>query len=375
MNERYDIAVVGGGLAGLSLLYHLNEAGRLTDRRIALIDPERKGAHDRTWSFWEKEEGPFEHLVHHHWPEVDVANREKHRTCVLAPYTYKLIRSNDFYAEMNSMLEGLPQVEHLKTRVLDVNGQTVNTSTGSLTAEYIFDSRPTPYDYRELDHPYLDQHFRGWYVETAAAVFDPNRATLMDFRTPQRGETRFLYVLPFSTRRALVEVAIFSNDHLSAAEYDRIMADYLAEHWTANYQVTHTEAGNIPMTTEPYPLRDGNHIYIGLGGGAARPSTGYTFYGLQRQLMSLAADFPRMRDLRPWSARHTLYDATLLRILQDSRLPGDEVFVDLFDRNPPARVLAFLNGESTLAQELLLMSTTPVGTFGKTFVGELKNFL
>ncbi len=69
--NHYDIAVLGGGLAGLSVLYHLELAGKLKGKRVLLVDAEgRKTAQDRSWSFWEAEPGPFETLVHHQWPLV-----------------------------------------------------------------------------------------------------------------------------------------------------------------------------------------------------------------------------------------------------------------------------------------------------------------
>ena len=67
----------------------------------------------------------------------------------------------------------------------------------------------------------------------------------------------------------MIEIAIFSNEHLQQETYDRLIAEYIAAHWTSKpYRVYHTEAGNIPMTTYDYPRRNGNLIYIGLGGGS-----------------------------------------------------------------------------------------------------------
>ena len=376
MSNRYDIAVVGGGLAGLSVLYHLAKAGKLSGRRTVLIDPERKAGHDRTWSFWEREAGPFEALVYHRWDRVMLHNYQKASTCVLAPYAYKLIRSTEFYAHVNEVLDSVPEIERCYARASELvpvdGGVSFKIDGRPCFATHVFSSQPQPLDYREVQEPYLDQHFRGWFIETEEEAFDPEVATLMDFRTPQQGETRFFYVLPFSTRRAMVEIAIFSNDHLKTQEYDTLIGDYIAAYWTTGaYTTEHTEAGNIPMTPYPLTQREGNLVYLGLEGGAARPSTGYTFYGLQRQLQRLAGDFPDFGSVSLWPARHLLYDATLLRILQEGKLPGDEVFVDLFARNPPARVLAFLNGESSVLEELRLMSTTDIGVFGRTFVGEV----
>lgn len=375
MND-YDIAVIGGGLAGLSLLYHLEGAGKLSGKRVLLVDPERKTTHDRTWSFWEAGEGPFENLLHHRWERVSLHNSENDCTCDLRPYAYKVILSNAFYDHVNGVLDRLAGLTRIKSKATDLSPGAGRVSFAldgqTFTAGHVFSSLPRPLDHRQLRQPYLDQHFRGWFIDTETDVFEPDRATLMDFRTPQCGETRFFYVLPFTKRRAMVEIAIFSNDHLTTTEYDTLIGNYIAEHWTkGNYEVYHTEQGNIPMTTYDYLRRRGNLIYIGLGGGAARPSTGYTFYGLQRQLMRIADAFPDVSDTKIWPEKHRLYDATLLRILQERKLPGDKVFVDLFRANPPARVLAFLNGESSLLQELQLMRTTDIGVFGRTFVSEL----
>lgn len=373
--KQYDIAVIGGGLAGLSLLYHFERAGKLVSKRVALIDPERKEGHDRTWSYWEREPGPFEELVYHRWPRVTVSNSSHDCTCVLAPYTYKLIRSTEWYAHVNEVVDGIPGLERIHARAEDIENYPTHTEFSvdgeRYSADYAYSSRPRPLDHREVAAPYLDQHFRGWIIETEEEVFDPEEAALMDFRTPQEGETRFFYVLPFSKRRAMVEIAIFSNDHLEIPEYDQLITNYIAEHWTrGKYATVHTEEGNIPMTTYDFPLREGRLVHIGLGGGAARPSTGYTFYGLQRQLQRMAADFPDTAAVPAWSRKHLLYDATLLRILERGKLPGDEVFVNLFRDNPAPRVLAFLNGESRFIDDLKLMSTTDIGVFGSTFVGE-----
>ncbi|MEL7162190.1 MAG: lycopene cyclase family protein, partial [Bacteroidota bacterium] len=356
--------------------YHLQRAGKLTDQRILLVDPAgRKSGHDRSWSFWEKDPGPFEELVYHRWPRVYVNNSQQNLECDLGEYEYKFIRSTEFYAHVNQVIDEIPGLELLTARAEDIQstaeGVTFTVAGEDYRADLAFSSLPLHLRPRHIKQPYLDQHFRGWFIETEENTFDPQVASLMDFRTPQHGESRFFYVLPWSKREAMVEIAIFSNNHLTAAGYDELIAAYLAEHWTDRYRVTKTEQGNIPMTTYPFGERDGNLIYIGMRGGATRPSTGYTFYGLQRQLQRLAADFPRIGKLRPWPRRHILYDATLLRILQEQRLPGDEVFVDLFATNPAPRLLAFLNGETSIPQEMGIMSSTYIPAFGMGFLREL----
>ena len=68
-------------------------------------------------------------------------------------------------------------------------------------------------------HPLLKQHFIGWFIKTSNPVFNVNCATFMDFSIPQKGNTRFMYVLPFSEREALVEYTLFSSNLLQENEY------------------------------------------------------------------------------------------------------------------------------------------------------------
>ncbi len=374
--KEYDLAVIGGGLAGLSLLYHLHRAGKLRGQRVLLVDPERKQGNDRTWSFWERGQGPFEDIVLQRWNRVTLHNADADLACDLGAYTYKLIRSADFYAKTQAAISEVAGLDRRYARANDIRtvpeGVQFTVDGETVIAKHAFSSLPHPLDYRQVTAPYLDQHFRGWYVETEEDTFDPSVATLMDFRTPQLDQTRFFYVLPFSERRAMIEIAIFSNEHLITEEYDRLIQEYVAEHWTrAAYRIEHSEAGNIPMTTYAFPRRDGSLVHIGLGGGDARPSTGYTFYNVQRKMMEIAEAYPRLPDLSPWPERHLLYDATLLRLLQEGVLPGERVFVNLFRDNPTERVLAFLNGNTSLVEELRLMSTVPIGPFASTFAREL----
>lgn len=379
----FDYIIAGGGAAGLSLLWHLHTRGLLSDRRVLLIDPVRRTDNDRTWCFWEKEAGPFEDIVHHRWNHFTVAAAAgPPQQLEIAPYTYKMIRSAAFYDKVYRMMEQYPGVQFLQEGVSlveqDAERIRVRTTSGrTLSGQWCFDSRPRPVADRRQVH-YLDQHFRGWFIRSAAPVFDPQQATFMDFRTGQRGETRFFYVLPFSPTEALVEIAIFSNNHLSRSAYDELLTDYLRNCLpeTLPYSVIETEGGNIPMTDYPFARHDGRIIYLGMAGGDTRPSTGYTFLNIQRRLARLtgrlaAGEDPRLAEGR-WEERFGLYDATLLRVLQEGYYPADRLFYRLFRRNPPARLLAFLNGESRFAQELAVMQSVPLLPFVRAMAGVLK---
>lgn len=389
--QPIDYAILGGGGAGLSLLCHLHWAGALENKQVLIVEPAKKQQHDRTWSFWESGEGPFEHLVKHRWPSVGVHNLQKQSAYHMAPLAYKVIHSPDFYDYCQDLIDRLPNVHILPERAEQIVAHQDQVSFSAAgqpySAQWAFSSLPHPLRAEAVQVPYLDQHFRGWFIETEQPAFDPQHATIMDFRTPQLGETRFLYVLPTSPTEALVEVAIFSNQHLPAADYDQIITHYLHDHWQITglglkqegYKsikaIQHTEQGVIPMTTYPYPKQNGRLIHIGLAGGYARPSTGFTFHNMQRHFAQLAQQLAQgeenLQAPQPWPSRHLAYDATILSILQKQELAGEQIFPLLFANNPPERVLRFLDGKTSLLEEVQLMATTPMLTFGKAFVREL----
>ena len=96
--KRYDYIMAGGGLAGLSLAYYMNQSV-LRNKRILIIDKDEKKKNDRTWCFWEKEgQGTFDPIVFRAWQQVYFyGNDGFEKTLDLGQYTYKWIRGLDFY--------------------------------------------------------------------------------------------------------------------------------------------------------------------------------------------------------------------------------------------------------------------------------------
>ena len=379
MATTYDYIITGGGAAGRSLLCHLLQSP-LRGKSILLIDREHKQENDRTWCFWEKEPGFFEDIVFHSWDQLWVHTGGMSRLMPIAPYTYKLIRGIDFYRFTDEMIDRLPNVERLYAPVEQIdntpNGVLVRAGGQEFRAAWCFNSIFFGNIDKEQVH-YLDQHFRGWFIQTQQPVFDPGQATLMDFRLPQLEETRFLYVLPYSPTEALVEVAIFSNQHLSCEAYDDILRQYIQTHLpqAGGYTIQQAESGNIPMTDHDFRRMDGRIVHLGMAGGDTRASSGYTFFNIQRRSARLvqqltlsgapAASEPRARQ------RARFYDHLFLRVLEKGYYPGDELFGRLFSRNRSSQVLSFLNAETTLLQELRLTASLPKWPFLRALFGSV----
>lgn len=376
--KHFDYIITGAGGAGLSLIHHLCQSP-LKDKSILVIDKDTKDSNDRTWCFWEQKAGPFEEIVYRSWDKLSFHSKTFSKELEIAPFQYKMIRGIDFYRYVQEKTVTQSNIQWMQAEVQDISmeGERVEVKAAgqSFTADWCFNSilfQPI----NKKDTNYLDQHFKGWVVEMEEPSFTSDQATLMDFRIPQEGETRFLYVLPIDSRRALIEVAIFSNNILTSAEYDQILDQYIRSYISEqSYEVTHEEFGIIPMTDYPFTRSEGRVVHIGTAGGDTKASTGYTFWRMQKHLLQLVDELVQtgIPSIKPtnWQKRFQLYDSTLLRVLEEERLASDELFTYLFRKNPPQRLLRFLNDESHLAEELALMSSVPIAPFLTAFVTEL----
>ncbi|RYD79564.1 MAG: lycopene cyclase [Sphingobacteriales bacterium] len=350
-----------------------------TGRRSAAIN---KNENDRTWCFWEKTEGFFEPIVFRSWKRLGVYGKTYSGEQSIEPYCYKMIRGVDFYAYCRRIINQHPSVTWLNATVSLVGTDSTGaafaeTSAGRFTAQYIFNSILfQPLAPKKGVH-HLLQHFKGFTIRTAEPVFDAEFATLMDFRVKQTDGTSFVYVLPLSTSEALVEYTVFGKAVLDQAVYDQRLDQYISRIPGIHaYEVTDTEFGVIPMTTHRFERSNGQVINIGTAGGQTKASSGYTFRFIQKQSDEIVANlesgsFPvAARDRK--QKKFDWYDATLLNILSNHRLPGSRVFTSLFRGNRMQEVFAFLDNETTLKQDLSIVRALPVFPFVRAAAAEAR---
>ena len=365
-HTKQTIALTGGGAAGLLFLHHFLQRPELTDRyQLHLFDPAEKNSNDHTWCFWERGAGSLDKYLFRAYKTLDIhADGLALRRVAISPYTYKHIRSLEFYRALNHQIAVTPEITRRRQWVDSVHPDgTVHLRRGTTERfDYVFNSvlfqKP---DLRGCN--YLDQHFRGWVVRTETDRFDPDCATFMDFRLPQENDTRFLYVLPHDRRTALVEIAVFSNEHWRMEDYDRELETYLETHLTDRYEVLEREHGIIPMTDAEFPKDTGRLFHFGTGGGDVKPSSGYAFYRIHQHAAALvealaAGTLPRL-DLPFGDARHRWMDRVFLNVLVQNRVPAARVFRLLFQRNTVPHVLSFLDEETSLLQDLRFMNQMP----------------
>ncbi|MBK9714927.1 MAG: Lycopene cyclase [Kouleothrix sp.] len=369
---NYDIIIVGGGAAGLSLAYQLI-ASPLKDRTILVIDKGAKNRNDRTWAFWTDEPTPFESIVYRSWDQLQVADDDSAQVLDLNAYRYQMIRGIDFYRFVHAALAACPNVTLLQAAVDRIedgdDSARVVVDDQVYTGAWVFDSVFRPAEVVEDErHQYLQLHFKGWEIETDEDRFAPETATLMDFRTPQERETRFFYVLPFSPRRALVEFTAFSDERFSHDEYAAALSDYLASTLgITSYRVVDEEQGVIPATDHPFPRQVGRRVMtIGTKGGRVKPTTGYAFVRIQQDTAAIVRSLLENGhpfDVPEDSRRYRLLDAIMLEMMDHYGEELKPIFSTMFERNPIDRILRFLDEEGSPLENLQLIATLPPWQF------------
>jgi lycopene beta-cyclase len=382
--EQYDIIITGSGMAGLSLAYRAIKEGVWLNETVLIIDKEHKNKNDKTWCFWQKDNSPspFEDVVYHSWDNLSCfTNAGKQIRLDNGSYTYKMIRSSDFYKQVLSFLLQSKQVTFFYDNITSVTSiqdeHLVETVTRQFQAKYIFNSIYNKPVLKPEDQYFL-QHFKGIRIRTEQFRSNPSEMFLMDFRTTQEHGTTFFYVLPITQNEIFLEYTIFSKRLLENHEYDLKIRRYVTDVLKIeNYEVVESEFGAIPMTDYKFKRRTGNIMYIGTIGGDTRASSGYTFMNTQKTISKILTSY--RENGHPFflteniSYKHKLLDATILEVLDINTYQGHEIFSDLFEKVGAETVFTFLNSESGIKDDLKIMSSLKAKHFIGPFMKVLLN--
>ncbi|WGK65724.1 lycopene cyclase family protein [Croceiramulus getboli] len=378
--KTYDYIFTGGGLAAQLLVYRLTQDAYFKDHRILIIDAEEKSSDDRTWCFWDTADHEWSALVDKSWNSIYFGHPEGFfDRYALSPMSYHMMRSSTFYQFMRQQFEASNQVEWVQATVVGIDDRgdqvLVRTSEDTFTSKKVFSSiyRPDSLN-KQTGYEVLQQHFVGWFVETPQPEFDDQAATFMDFSIPQRGNTRFMYILPESPTKALFEYTLFSERLLKRAEYEAAIADYLKSKHITEYTIIEKEQGCIPMSCYPFHKASSKNVLpIGTAGGWTKPSTGFTFTHSDKQAKNLTVFLKQQDDLRRFYRRDRFwyYDLLFIDVLSRKNELGAQLFSTLFKRNEPTRILRFLNNETQVWEELKITLSLPPKEFIKAVWNQL----
>lgn len=377
--KTYDIIIAGGGIAGLSLAYHLLQSP-LRHLSILIIDKTIKNQQDRTLCFWTNQPTLFDEIVYRTWEQLHICGENSTTTADLKEYRYAMIRSGDFYRHVREALVLHPNVTWVQGVVNKIadgpDAAQVTVHQQTFSGTWVFDSTLKLSElYGNLeDKPQLKMYAKGWEIDTAQPVFDPQTATLMDFRTDQPGETRFFYVLPLSEQRALVEFTAFSTERFSHQAYQVVLKTYLETTCAvSNYRILSEETGMIPMAAQTRSRRVGQHVMtIGTKGGLVKPTTGYGFMRIQRDSAAMVQSLRRHGHPFAIPAVPHYYrwlDNVMLQVMTAHGDAMKSIFMAMFQNNPIQRILRFLDEAATPWDMSRLVASLPKRVFLQTALG------
>ncbi|TLP71202.1 lycopene cyclase family protein [Maribacter sp. ACAM166] len=378
--NNYDYIIIGAGASGLLLADAMGGDSFFAQKKILLLEKDSKKTNDRTWCYWEKGKGHFDAILHKKWDTIHFEGKVISKRTQIAPYSYKMIKGIDFYNHFLKRIESYSNITFKQEEVVNLQETstevTVQTQNNCYNGHYVFNSL---FNFKmatqQKQFPILQQHFIGWVIKTEKPVFNASEVTYMDFSIPQKGNTRFMYVLPNSNNTALIEYTLFSEQLLDKEEYEEQIKQYIRDRYQCEaYEIIETEAGSIPMTC--YDFRE-NHTkrirYIGTAGGWAKPSTGYTLMSTANKIPKLVEYIKKGEPLKKLNLKNKFwyYDVLFLDVLHADNANGYAIFESLFKSLSPQKVFKFLDEKTTLREDLAFINSCPKFPFLKAFFKRL----
>lgn len=374
--KHYDYIFTGTGLAALMTVYKMVESGKFDDKNILLIDEDTKKTNNRTWCFWQEGKSIWEKSISKKWHSAQFSNADFSRILDLQPYQYNMVRGLDFYNLVFELISKQANVTFINERVTDINELESHVFVATASQNFSCD-RLLNSIYRKAEtatqtrYPVLQQHFMGWFIQSEYSVFNPEQATFMDFSVEQKGNTRFMYVLPTSATEALIEYTLFSHQLLKKEEYEQEIEKYIRKLGVKNYKIIEKEQGSIPMSCYPFWKKNTHRVLnIGTSGGWTKASTGYTFRNSDKQSTQLVSFLQKKKDLTKFHKKNKFwfYDLLLLDILDRKNYLGATIFSSMFKKGKPALIFKFLDEETNLIEDVKVILKCPKTPFIKALI-------
>jgi lycopene beta-cyclase len=381
--KKTDILILGAGCAGTLLAHYLACFGY--QGSVVLLDVRTNFDREQRWCGWAKLPDFLTPVISKSWKNWTVCDENKSVTRTSGEYIYQEIYAPKFYEHFHSNWKN-PDSDiqlNLGEKVLEVVETQefieVLTDKNTWRATLVFDARnegsknfQTLSSEKKLS---LNQIFLGLQLEFEEAIFDPQTAVLMDFRTPQFDGLNFIYVLPYSEKTAFFESTSFTESSFDKEKHKQAIFDYADKFFGKKFTVKSEEIGVLPMTTAKFRAKQSEKIYsIGVAGGYARPSSAYALHRNLRQTAKIAEAVVNKTEIPTNVAppKFDLLDAVLLEAIKRNPKIARKYFVEMFDKLKPETLIRFMLDESSLTEDLAVMNTSPKTRFGIFTLQSLK---
>jgi lycopene beta-cyclase len=266
-STKQAVHIIGDGCAALSLAARANE---LPQHQMTVVRPEgAPESKDHIWGFW--------------WIDgldkaAKLARKKWHFWSIITPQGNAVMSSDlhAYHALQRSKWESNCRQHAKKNGVSFVD----QSKLKDFPEVQILDSRPPVVPINQMF-----QHFIGWEIKAPLGSFNAKNAILMDFRCDQSRGIHFIYVLPFSSNKALIESTMFAPKREPDTFFETAIETYLAKHYgICDFTIMRVEKGGIPLGR--ISSSKGAGIGFGANGEAIRPSSGYAFAFIQKQILA-----------------------------------------------------------------------------------------
>ena len=381
-NITYDFLFIGLGASNSLILLSLIEKKQLKNKRVAIFETESKVINDKTFCFWAAPDDSIvtnlAPIISHCFTTIQV-NQSPVQRIDQQPYHY--IRSIDLYNHTREILT----TEQIDMYQKGVNGITyeddfywIHTDSDNYKAHYIFDSRPPILDQSDKKQVYLHQSFYGLHIKCNQDVFVKNTFEMMNFDVDQHEYTQFMYVIPFSTNEALIELTRFGANKIEQTYALEVLDKFITRNF-GKYELLADESGCIPMTTYITPPNQFEGVlHTGASANLIKPSTGYGFKNMHAfaQRVTKCVESNTLKNFNTIGLdakkRFKFYDKLLLLILLHWPAKGKLIFTRLFEKQTVLTIFSFLDEKSSLYQEVKIFASLPILSFLKALLLYLK---
>ncbi|MEE2640879.1 MAG: lycopene beta-cyclase CrtY [Planctomycetota bacterium] len=269
-----EFVICGGGLQGCLLALAIQHYSPRTN--VVLIEKSDRLCGNHTWSFHESDvperaHAWFSQLVDFSWPSYLVRLGEFERE---SPIGYGSIRSSSLASRVTEIAANSNgNFQIIQDEVDRIQKDIVWLKSGAVFhCGVALDCRGVKSDAFSIGKCGF-QKFFGFEIELKSDWIE--KPILMDSRVDQTDGFHFIYTLPFSSRRILVEDTRFSNSpDLKRDDCLATVNRYLKQNGVASHDIVREETGCLPMpfgkATKSSPLS------LGYRGNLFHAATGYS---------------------------------------------------------------------------------------------------
>ena len=370
MKTEYDFIVIGAGLSSLMFLSKM--ISNKSKSSILVLEQKRSIARNQTFCVWEGPgliniEKEFKLKAKHRWNKILIENNRIKIKKDIHPYHYVCHDGHTTLKKLSRQIKGRVKILYATkvTGVHEIDKKIqVNSSEGNFCSKYIVDSRPK-IEKNEIKSAYIQQAFIGSEIEVKSNYFNKYEATIMSF-SKNKKETEFIYQLPFTKKRALVETTLFSKSpdlKKLQQKHTRNLKKY------GDYKILKGERGIIPMALIE-AKKNKRIMKVGMAAGMVRASSGYSMRKIANWVLGHKGKTLKKNNLLSFSYSPNplldFFDKIFLAVLKNHPNKSPNLFINLFEKSSHKSLIKFLSDTPSWKDNLNVVLSMPKKLMLKT---------